>query len=116
MIRPIDMQMLLPRTEAAGIEKQGEQQKILNANSDAANQVAKEIQHNSESVVQKDPNAFTEYKYDAKEEGNGTYSNPRKRKNLRGSIFKYKENINDSHYCCNDIVRDSICYRKFYCY
>ncbi len=80
MIRPIDMQMLLPRTEAAGIEKQGEQQKILNANSDAANQVAKEIQHNSESVVQKDPNAFTEYKYDAKEEGNGTYSNPRKRK------------------------------------
>ena len=80
MIRPIDMQMLLPRTESAGTEKQAEQQKIVNANSDAANEVAKEIQHNSEAVIGKDPNAFTEYKYDAKEEGNGTYGNPRKRK------------------------------------
>ena len=80
MIRPIDMQMLLPRTESAGAEKQTEQQKVLNTNTDAANEVAKEVQHNSEAVIQKDPNAFTEYKYDAKEEGNGTYRNPRKKK------------------------------------
>lgn len=80
MIRPIDMQMLLPRTESAGTEKQAEQQKIVNANTDAATEAAKEAQHNSEAVIQKDPNEFTEYKYDAREEGNGTYRNPRKRK------------------------------------
>ncbi|MBR1597439.1 MAG: hypothetical protein IJ661_00840 [Lachnospiraceae bacterium] len=80
MIRPIDMQMILPRTESVGTEKQVEQQKIANTNTDAATEVAKEIQHNSETVVQKDANAFTEYKYDAKEEGNGTYRNPKKKK------------------------------------
>jgi len=80
MIRPIDMQMILPRTETVGMEKQAEQHKILNANADAANEVAKEIQHNSEAVIQKDPNAFTDYKYDAREEGNGTYRRPKKRK------------------------------------
>lgn len=80
MIRPIDMQMLLPRTESVGSERQTENQKVMNINSDAANEVAKEVQHNSEAVIQKDPNAFTEYKYDAKEEGNGTYRNPKKNK------------------------------------
>ena len=80
MIRPIDMQMILPRTETVGTERQVEQQKIVNANTDAATEVAKEVQHNSETVVQKDANAFTEYKYDAKEEGNGTYRNPKKKK------------------------------------
>lgn len=80
MIRPIDMQMILPRTESVGTERQVEQQKIANTNTDAATEVAKEIQHNSEVVVQKDANAFTEYKYDAKEEGNGTYRNPKKKK------------------------------------
>ncbi len=80
MIRPIHMQMILPQTETVGIEKQVEHQKIVNANSDAANEVAKEIQHNSESVIQKDPNEFTDYKYDAREESNGTYHRPKKRK------------------------------------
>ncbi len=86
MIRPIDMQMILPRTESVGNERQVEQQKIANTNTDAATEVAKEIQHNSEAVIQKDPNAFNEYKYDAKEEGNGTYSNPRKRKKKQDDI------------------------------
>lgn len=85
MIRPIDMQMLLPRTESVGSERQIEHQKVLNANTDAANEVAKEIQHNSEAVIQKDPNEFTEYKYDAREEGNGTYQNPRKKKKRQDS-------------------------------
>ncbi|MBE5923711.1 MAG: hypothetical protein E7271_04485 [Lachnospiraceae bacterium] len=80
MIRPIDMQMLLPRTESVGSERQMEQQRMVNANNNAANEVAKEVQHNSESVVHKDGNAFTEYKYDAKEEGNGTYQNPKRQK------------------------------------
>ena len=80
MIRPIQMQMLVPQTENVGTDKIHEQQKVMNTNIEAANEVAKEVQHNSEAVIQKDPNAFTEYKYDAREEGNGTYQNPRKRK------------------------------------
>lgn len=80
MIRPIEMQMLLPRTESVGNTQRFETQRVVNENSFAANQVAKEVQHNSETVIPKDANEFAEYKYDAKEEGNGTYQNPRKQK------------------------------------
>lgn len=80
MIRPIQMQMLVPQTENVGTDRIHEQQKVMSTNTEAANEVAKEVQHNSEAVIQKDPNAFNEYKYDAREEGNGTYQNPKKRK------------------------------------
>lgn len=80
MIRPVEMQMLLPRTESVATEQQHENQHIVNGNQFAAGEVAKEMKHNSETVIQKDANAFAEYKYDAKEEGNGTYQNPRKRR------------------------------------
>lgn len=80
MIRPIEMQMLLPRTESVGNTQQFENQRVVNENSFAANQVAKEVQHNSETVIPKDANEFAEYQYDAKEKGNGTYRDPRKQK------------------------------------
>lgn len=80
MIRPIEMQMLLPRTESVGTNQQHENQRVVNENTYAANEVAKEVKHNSETVIKKDPNEFAEYQYDAKEEGNGTYQNSKKRK------------------------------------
>lgn len=80
MIRPIEMQMLLPRTESVGNTQQFENQRVVNENSFAANQVAKEVKQNSETVIPKDANEFAEYQYDAKEEGKGTYQNPRKQK------------------------------------
>lgn len=80
MIRPVEMQMLLPRTESVGTTQQFENQRVVNENAFAANQVAKEVKHNSETVIPKDANEFAEYKYDAKEEGKGTYRDPRKQK------------------------------------
>lgn len=79
MIRPIEMQMLLPRSESVGNTQHQENQRVVNSNINAANEVAKEVKHNSETVIKKDANEFAEYQYDASEEGNGTYSNPRKR-------------------------------------
>lgn len=83
MIRPIEMQMLLPRTESVGNTQQYENQRVVNENTNAANEVAKEVKHNSETVIKKDANEFAEYQYDASEQGNGTYSNPRKRNRKR---------------------------------
>lgn len=80
MITPIHMQMVLPRSESVGNAQQFENQRVVNENTFAANQLAKEVKHNSETVIPKDANEFAEYQYDAKEEGNGTYSNPRKKK------------------------------------
>ena len=97
MIRPIEMQMLLPRTESVGNTQQFENQRVVNENAFAANQVAKEVKHNSETVIPKDANEFAEYQYDAKEEGNGTYQNPRKQKKRRQEDEldeEYLENTN----------------------
>lgn len=83
MIRPIEMQMLLPRTESVGNTQQQENQRVVNENVNAAKEVAKEVKHNSETVIKKDANEFAEYQYDASEEGNGTYRNPQKRNRKR---------------------------------
>lgn len=91
MIRPIEMQMLLPRSESVGNTQHQENQRVVNENINAANEVAKEVKHNSETVIKKDANQFAEYQYDASEEGNGTYSNPRKRGKKKQSSEDEKE-------------------------
>lgn len=83
MIRPIEMQMLLPQTESVGQTQHSENQRVVNENTYAANEVAKEVQHNNETVIPKDASQFEQYQYDAREEGHGTYSNPKKRKKRR---------------------------------
>ena len=95
MIRPIEMQMLLPRSESVGNTQHQENQKVVNANINAANEVAKEVKHNSETVIPKDANQFAEYQYDASEEGNGTYSNPRKRGKKKQSSEEESKELTD---------------------
>lgn len=101
MIRPVEMQMLLPRTESVGSTQQYENQKVVNENAYAANEVQREVKQNSETVIRKDANEFAEYQYDAKEEGNGTYQDPRKRRsktkkaNQEDEISEEMETIGD---------------------
>lgn len=86
MINPLHMQMLLPQTESVGNTQHHENQSVVNTNLNAANEVAKEVKHNSETVIKKDANQFAEYQYDASEQGNGTYSNPRRKKKRQQSL------------------------------
>lgn len=92
MIRPVEMQMLLPRTESVGSTQQYENQKVVNENAYAANEVQREVKQNSETVIRKDANEFAEYQYDAKEEGNGTYQDPRKRRSKAKNANQKDEN------------------------
>lgn len=96
MITPIQMQMVLPHSETVGNTQQFENQRVVNENTFAANQLAKEVKHNSETVIPKDANEFVEYQYDAKEEGNGTYSNPRKKKHSPKQEDELEEQENTS--------------------
>lgn len=80
MIRPIEMQMLIPRTESVANTHQHEIQHGMNVNANAANEVVKEEQRLSETVVSKEEKEFDTYQYDAKEEGNGKYSGKRGKK------------------------------------
>ena len=102
MIRPIEMQMLLPRTESVGNTQHHENQRVVNDNSFAATEVAKEVKHNSETVIKKDANEFAEYQYDAKEEGNGTYQNPKKQHRKKQNIAEEDENSGNVPTAIND--------------
>lgn len=101
MIRPLEMQMLLPRTESVGNTQQYENQRVVNENVNAAKEVAKEVKHNSETVIKKDANEFAEYQYDASEQGNGTYSNPRKGNRKRKQDAE-KEEADKDNFNTND--------------
>lgn len=89
------MQMLLPRTESVGNIQQTENQRVVNENVNAAKEVAKEVKHNSETVIKKDANEFAEYQYDASQQGNGTYSNPGKRNRKRKQGVEKEEQDKD---------------------
>lgn len=93
MIRPVEMQMLLPRTESVGNTQQYENQRVVNDNNFAAAEVAKEVKHNSETVIRKDGNQLAEFQYDARQEGKGTYENPKKRRQKQGK--SNEESIQD---------------------
>lgn len=80
MIRPIELQMLYPRTESVGNTQQHEIQHNINVNANAANEVVKQEQRVSESVVEKDEKDFDAYQYDASQEGKGAFSKSKKRK------------------------------------
>lgn len=110
MITPIHMQMTLPQSETVGNTRQFENQRVVNENSFAANQVAKEVKHNSETVIPKDANEFAEYKYDAKEEGRGTYSNPRgqKRQKQQNEDVDEQENVETVTYTSDKQPRVNI--------
>lgn len=85
MIRPIEMQMLIPRTESVANTHQHEIQHGMNVNANAAMEVVKGEQRLSETVVSKEEKEFDTYQYDAKEEGNAKYSGKHSKKKKSSS-------------------------------
>lgn len=73
MIRPVDMQMLIPTTQSAGNIQQHESQRPMEQNMVAVEQVSKEVKQHSEMVISKDTVEIHDYNYDAKEKGNNEY-------------------------------------------
>ncbi len=85
MIRPVEMQMLIPQTETVSHVQQQNNQRTLTDQSVAVNQVEKEVKEQSDTVIQKDTVEIRDYKHDAKEKGDNEYSGDggrhRKKKN-----------------------------------
>lgn len=97
MIRPVEMQMILPQTNQVGMQQHTENQHAAVQSAQSATQLAKEVKQNSETVIPKEDPDLLEYRYDAKEKGNNSYegqSRKRKRKNQDGdSQENTKENM-----------------------
>lgn len=84
MIRPMEMQMILPQANQVGMQQHTANQHAAVQNAQGATELAKEVKQNSETVIPKEDPELMEYRYDAKEKGNNSYDGQmRKRKRKR---------------------------------
>lgn len=79
MIRPVEMQMVVQRTDSVSQMQHNENHKVTEANMTATTKVDKNVKEQSETVVKKDENDMLDYRYDAKEKGNNEYQDNRRK-------------------------------------
>lgn len=73
MIRPVEMQMILPQANQVGMQQHNANQHASVMNAQGDTQLAKEVKQNSETIISKEDPDLMEYRYDAKEKGNNSY-------------------------------------------
>jgi hypothetical protein len=92
MITPIEMYTMVPKSqEVSTLHSQA------NARTDAQHhnvvqQIADEVRHNDQQVVHMTSAENPEYRYDAKEQGNGSYSEQNKKKKKKENESETGEN------------------------
>ena len=100
MIRPIDMQMSINRTESISQIQQQQNQRATQEHMQFGQQVEKEIKKQQEIVIKKDSASLNEYKYDAKEKGNNEYQKRERKKQKKEEKTEdktiLKENLTSS--------------------
>lgn len=74
MIRPVEMQMILPQANQVGMQQHNQNQHAAVQSAQGATELAKEVKEQSETVIAKEDPDLMEYRYDAKEKGNNSYS------------------------------------------
>ena len=82
-IRPIDMISVAPRSQEASHQQINDQQRMTSAQENVVQQFGKHVRNSAEVVVQTSKGEQKEYRYDAKEKGNGKYSGESKKKKKR---------------------------------
>ena len=73
MIRPVDMQMILPQTNNVSTQQHNANQHAVLQNAQGSAELAKEVRQQSEAVISKEDSELLEYRYDAKEKGKNEY-------------------------------------------
>lgn len=87
-IRPIDMITVAPRSQEASNQQIHEQHRAETAQSNVAQQFGKHVREGSEVVIQTSKGEQTEYRYDAKEKGNGSYHANKHKREKKGKEEK----------------------------
>lgn len=73
-IRPIDIVSIAPKSQEAANQQLANQQRASQSQTNMQNQFQQHIRNSSEQVVHAAKGENKEYRYDAKEKGNGSYS------------------------------------------
>ena len=92
-ITPIEIAAMAPKSQEASLYKHQESQKPLNDQIVIGQQINNHIKHNSQQTVETIKSENKEYRYDAKEKGNNSYSGSKekkKKKNNKGAAPKDK--------------------------
>lgn len=95
-IRPIDMLSMAPRSQEASNQHVANQNKVNHAQEAVAEQFGRHVKENSEVVVQTVKGEEIEYRYDAKEKGNGCYQGKGKSKQNSKKNDKDKKKPEDT--------------------
>lgn len=90
-IKPIDILSMAPRSQEASQQHVNQNQRAVHAQGSAQNQFASEIKHNREQVTNTSQSENKEYRYDAKEKGNGNFTGNKNKKNKKKEDNKKKE-------------------------
>lgn len=78
-IRPIDIAMIPPKSQEASQVQNASNQRQTHAQEQLGIQYNQNVKHNSQQTVKATKSENNEYRYDAKEKGNGSYSNKKKK-------------------------------------
>ncbi len=101
MIRPVEMQMILPQANQVGMQQHNENQHAALQNAQGTNELSKTVQQNAETVIAKEDPNLMEFGYDAKEKGSNTYDDffqrRRKQRKMQENAKENTENDSKEH-------------------
>ena len=80
MITPIEMYSMVPKSQEASMIHSTANAKHAAQQQEGMQEIAQQARQNTQQTVQTTAAEYAEYRYDAKEKGNGTYSRDGKNK------------------------------------
>ncbi len=86
-ITPIEIATMAPKSQEASVFKHHESQRPMNEQAQISTQIHNQIQHNQQKAVKTGKSENEDYRYDAKEKGNNSYSamNQKKKQGDKGN-------------------------------
>lgn len=73
MIRPVEMQMILPQVNQVGMQQHTADQHASIQSAQGTNELTKTVEQNAETVIPKEDPSLMEFGYDAREKGKNSY-------------------------------------------
>jgi hypothetical protein len=92
-ITPIEIATMAPKSQEASLYKHQESQKPLNEQIAIGQQINNHIKHDSQQTVKTIKSDNKEYRYDAKEKGNNSYSESKRDKKKKEKEAAPKDNF-----------------------
>ena len=91
MITPIEMYSMVPKSQEASNVHSAANAKHVAQQQGGMQEIAQQTRHNSQQTVQATGAENPEYRYDAKEQGNGQYSSNNKKKKIKDDESEHNE-------------------------